>query len=118
MILLKLKTSKNVCFVILFCQFQFWDYVCNGCHDLMILCFNINDNAIITIKNVDYLVLFIRSSEAIRLLRNSVIDDCGYIEKCVLILRIESTTFVTTLSILRIEFRIILAIYESRKLRN
>ena len=64
------------------------------------------------------IVLFIRSSDAIRLLRNSVIDDCGYIEKCVLILRIESTTFVTTLSILKIEFRIILAIYESRKLRN
>lgn len=83
---------------ILFCQFQFWGYVCNGCHDLMILCFNINDNAIITIKNVDYhcIIHDISSSEVIRLLRNSVIDDCGYIEKCVLILRIESTTFVTT----------------------
>ena len=34
--------------------FKFQDYVCNGCHDSSILCLNISDIAIITVKNVDY----------------------------------------------------------------
>ena len=35
-------------------RFKFREYVCNGCHDLSMLCFNINDIAIMTVKNVDY----------------------------------------------------------------
>ena len=34
--------------------FKFEDSVCNGCHDLAMLCFNISSIAIITVKNVDY----------------------------------------------------------------
>ena len=34
--------------------FKFQDHVCNGCHDLSILCFNISNIAIITVKNADY----------------------------------------------------------------
>ena len=33
--------------------FKFQDSACNGCHDLTILCFNLSDIAIITVKNVD-----------------------------------------------------------------
>ena len=34
------------------CKLQ--DSVCNGCHDLTILCLNLGDTAIITVKNFDY----------------------------------------------------------------
>ena len=34
--------------------FKFQDSVCNGCHDLVILCLNISNIAIITVKNVGY----------------------------------------------------------------
>ena len=39
--------------------FKVQDFLCNGCHDLAILCFNIRDVAIITVKNVDYCYIFI-----------------------------------------------------------
>ena len=35
-------------------RFKFQDHVCNHCHDLTMLCLNISDIAIITVKNVDY----------------------------------------------------------------
>ena len=38
---------------------EFQDYVCNGCHDLTMLCLNISDIAIITIKNIDYRCIII-----------------------------------------------------------
>ena len=34
--------------------FKFQYSVCNGCHDLPMMCFNISDITIITVKNVDY----------------------------------------------------------------
>ena len=34
--------------------FKFQDSVCNGCHGLTVLTFDIRNIAIITIKNVDY----------------------------------------------------------------
>ena len=34
--------------------FQFQDSVCNSCHNLMILCLNVSNIAIITVKVVDY----------------------------------------------------------------
>ena len=34
--------------------FKFQDYVCNGCYDLTMLCFNISDITIIAVKNVDH----------------------------------------------------------------
>ena len=35
-------------------RFKFQDFVCNGCHDLPMLCLNISNIAIITVKNVGY----------------------------------------------------------------
>ena len=57
------------------------DYVCNGCHDLTVLCHNISGIVIITVKNVDfrYIINNISKSEAINLIENSVLEDCGYI---------------------------------------
>ena len=37
--------------------FKFQDSLCNGCHDLTMLCLNISDITIITVKNVDYLTV-------------------------------------------------------------
>ena len=68
--------------------FEFEDSVCNGC--MQMLSANINDIAIknftiksldIAIQNVNYhfLIHNISKSEAISLLKNSVLEDCGYI---------------------------------------
>ena len=35
--------------------YNFQDYEYNGCHDLAMLSVNINDIAIVTVKNVSYL---------------------------------------------------------------
>ena len=61
--------------------FKFQDSVCNGCHDLTVLCLNISDIAIIIIKNVDYrrIIQNISKSEVINSLKNFVFEDCGYI---------------------------------------
>ena len=40
-------------------RFKFQDSVCNGCHDLIILSVNMNDIAITTIKNIDFVLLLI-----------------------------------------------------------
>ena len=60
---------------------EFQDYVYNGCHDLTMLSVNMSDIAIITIKNVDYrsIIQNISKSESIDLLKNSVLEDRGYI---------------------------------------
>ena len=61
--------------------FEFQDSKWNGCHDLTMLSVNISDIAIITVKNVDYRCIIhnISKSEAINLLKNSVLEDRGYI---------------------------------------
>ena len=61
--------------------FKFQDSVCNGSHHLTILCLKIRVIAIITAKNVDYCCIThnISKSEAINLLENSVLENCGYI---------------------------------------
>ena len=60
------------------------NYACNGCDDLSMLCLNIIDIVIITVKNVDYhcIMYNISKSEAINLLENSVLEDRGYIKVC------------------------------------
>ena len=69
-----------------YCFFNHWlefqDSVCNGCHDLTILCLNINDTAVITVKGVIYCCIIhdINKSEATRLLENFVFDNCRYIQ--------------------------------------
>ena len=37
--------------------FRFQDYVCIGCHDLLISCFNITNIAITTVKSVLFMIL-------------------------------------------------------------
>ena len=60
--------------------FKFQDSVCNGSHDLTMLCLDISDIAIIAVKAVDYCSIIHDSrSEAINLLKNSGLDDRGYI---------------------------------------
>ena len=61
--------------------FKFQDSVCNGYHNLTILCLNISDIAIVTVINVDYpcIIHNIRKSKAINLLPNSMLEDRGYI---------------------------------------
>ena len=60
--------------------FNFQDYVCNGCHDLTMLSVNISDIAIITVKIVDYhcIIHNIAKSEPFTLLKNSALEDRGY----------------------------------------
>ena len=61
--------------------FKCEDYVCSGCHDLAMLSVNISDIAIITVKNVDYccIIYNISKSGEINLLKNSVLENRGYI---------------------------------------
>ena len=61
--------------------FKFQSSICNGCHDLTMLCLDIKNIAIITVKGVDYrrIIHDISKSEAIHLLEHSVLEDRGYI---------------------------------------
>ena len=60
--------------------FKFQDSVCNGCHDLTILCLDISDIAIISVESVNYHCIIHNSkSEAINLLENSRLEDRMYI---------------------------------------
>ena len=57
--------------------FKFEYSVCNGCHDLSMLCLSISNIAIITVKYLDYCCIMynISKSEAINILENSVLED-------------------------------------------
>ena len=57
--------------------------ICNGCHDLKMLYLNVSDIAIVSVKGVDYRCIIhdISKCEAIHLLKNSVLEDRGYISK-------------------------------------
>ena len=61
--------------------FKFQGSVCNGCHDLTMLNVNISDIAIITVKifYYRYVIHNINESEAINLLKDSVLKNCWYI---------------------------------------
>ena len=61
--------------------FKFQDSVCNGCHDMIMLSVNISDITIIAVKYIDYRCIIhnISKSEAINLLKNSILENCGYI---------------------------------------
>ena len=52
--------------------FKFQTYVCNRCHDLLIVPINLRDIAILKIKNATYRYIStgISESEAIKLLKN------------------------------------------------
>ena len=57
--------------------FEFKNIVCNGCHDLTILCPTLRDFAIITVKGVGYQFVIhdFSKSKAIHLLENPVLKD-------------------------------------------
>ena len=82
--LAKSNNSKE-CMICHYCffnyGFKFQDYICNRCHDLSMLCLNISQIAIITVKNVDFSCSMynISKSEANNLLKISVLEDRGYI---------------------------------------
>ena len=61
--------------------FKFQDSVCNSCHDLTMLCFNIGDISIITVKGVDYRCIIhgISKYKAIHSLKKYVLEDHAYI---------------------------------------
>ena len=58
---------------------KFQDYVCNDCDDLTMLSVDISAIATITVKIVHYrcIIYNISKSEAIHLLKNSVLDNRG-----------------------------------------
>ena len=53
--------------------FKFQTYVCNRCHDLLMLSMNLNNIAIFKIKNGDYRCIITETSksEAINLIKNT-----------------------------------------------
>ena len=54
-------------------------YVCNGCHDLSMMIYDLDDFMIVNIKGVDYrcFVCNMSKNTAIKLLNNSKLDDKG-----------------------------------------
>ena len=52
--------------------FKFQTNVCNECHDVLMMSMNLNDIAVLNIRNFGYLILIkgISESEAVYLLRN------------------------------------------------
>ena len=82
--LLKVILVKNVSLVIIgffIYGFKFQDSVCKGCYDLTMLCLNVSNITIITVKCVDCpcIIHDISKFEVIRLLEVSVLEDRGYI---------------------------------------
>ena len=61
--------------------FKFKKSVCDSCHDLFMLCLNISDTIVISVKDADYgcIILNISKSDAIHLLEKSVFDDRWYV---------------------------------------
>ena len=68
------------------CHYWFFNHgiklqnsVCNGCHDLTILCLNISDIGIIIVKNVDCccIIYDTNKSEEINLLKSYVLENRG-----------------------------------------
>ena len=53
-------------------EFNFQTYVCNRCHDLLMMSIKLSEIAILKIKNSDYCCIIngISKSEAIKLLKN------------------------------------------------
>ena len=70
------------------CQYWYFNHefklqysVCNGCHDLLMLCLNLSNINIISVKGIDYryIIHYISKSDSTNLLKNSVLGDQGYI---------------------------------------
>ena len=79
--LTKNKNSKEYIFYHHFNHgFKYQKYVYNGCHNLLMLCFNISDITTITVKGIKFRCIIhdIGKSDVIYLLENSLLDYHGY----------------------------------------
>ena len=78
----KSNRSKEyvICYYFFNHGFKFQESVCSGFYNLTMLCLDLNDIAIITVKNVDYRCIIhnISKSEAINLLKIYVLESLGY----------------------------------------
>ena len=59
--------------------YKYEPHVCNGCHDLSMIVYDLNDFMILNIKGLDYRCHVFNKSEndAIKLLHNSVLNNKG-----------------------------------------
>ena len=57
--------------------YEYEHYVCNACHDLSMMVYNLDDFKILNIKDVDYrcFVFIMSKNDAIKLLINSLLDN-------------------------------------------
>ena len=57
--------------------FKFQLYVCSGCHDVLMMCMDLSDIAILNIQGTDYrcIICRIRKSEPINLMQNIDLTD-------------------------------------------
>ena len=77
------KTNKSVkCMICHYWYFKdigfkYQPYVCNGCHDFIMIVQNLNDFVILKIKGIDYRCYLVgmNKKDAISLLNNSVLDN-------------------------------------------
>ena len=78
--------NTKECIIYHYCYFnhgfKFQNSVYNDCQDLTMLCLNPSHFASITVRGAGYLYIIHDTikSDAICLLKNSLLDDCGYIE--------------------------------------
>ena len=62
--------------------YKYEPHVCNGCHDLSMMVYDLNNFMILNIKGIDYRcyvfnIYLIYKSDAINLLNNSLLDNKG-----------------------------------------
>ena len=65
------------------CKYE--PYLCNGCHDVSMVVYDLKDFMILSIKGIDYrcYVFNMSKNDAINLLNNSVLDNKGVLQ-CIL----------------------------------
>ena len=77
----KSKKSKvcDICHYLYFLRkgFKFQPYVCNRCHDLLMMSINLSNISILKIKSADYccIITGISKSATIKLLQNIYLDE-------------------------------------------